>query len=423
MYTRLTTRLKQHLIFAQPLRERDFAFLWAGQLISSLGDSIWTIAIAWQVLAMGSAADLARVMVFYSTPQIILLLLGGIVIDHLPRRMLMGMTDLIRGFAVLGVVVLLLLNKLEIWHLYGVSALLGLGSALYNPAFKSMLREIFDTSNLLLQSNALVSFSSGVRRIIGPAIGGLMIALVGVTGGMISNMISFFVSAVCVTLIQRRAERQMSKQPLTTSSRLKQYWQGLAEGFRAVAKSPWIRTSICFSMAINVAVFGPLLVGLPALVQATFNDVAILGLLTAAEGGASVLTALAIGQYGRVPRRGLVAYGGIFSAGLGLLLLGGMAQTTWLILGLLGMVLVGLGTIVFTVIWDTTVQEMIPHEVLGRVVSIDYFVSFALLPLTYTATGTALQYIPVTSVFIIGATITMFLSGLLMTTHTIRYVK
>src|SRR5579885_3757517 len=98
------------------LSHRSFAMLWSGQTISRLGDSLYTIALAWFVLEKtGSAAAMGLVLICSTVPMLLLLLVGGVAVDRLPRLRLMLASDLLRGVVVALIAVLSFQQWLQLW--------------------------------------------------------------------------------------------------------------------------------------------------------------------------------------------------------------------------------------------------------------------------------------------------------------------
>src|SRR3954451_17147198 len=164
----------------RPLGIRDFALLWAGMTVSFLGDGLYMVAIAWQVYAISNAPTaLALVGSAWTVPQILLLLLGGVVSSRFERRVLLMLSDAIRGSAIAAIGFLAVTGKLELWHAIVLVAVYGAGGALFAPAFTGIVRDVVPR-DLLLEANSLDSFVRPLCvRIIGPAIGGALIGLAG----------------------------------------------------------------------------------------------------------------------------------------------------------------------------------------------------------------------------------------------------
>ena len=98
------------------LKERDFALLWSGQTVSSLGDGIFTIALALEALHIDPhPSGLAFVLAARAVPSVCLALVGGVVVDRVPRRMAMLVSDVVRGVAVASIAVLVATGALHLW--------------------------------------------------------------------------------------------------------------------------------------------------------------------------------------------------------------------------------------------------------------------------------------------------------------------
>src|SRR5512137_2133759 len=111
---------------------RPFAFLWTGQTVSRLGDSLYRIALAWWVLEeTGSAAAMGSVLVFSTVPMLVFMLYGGVMVDRLPRPLVMVLSDLLRGLLVAGIAILAALDLLQVWQIFIASAIFGLLSAFF----------------------------------------------------------------------------------------------------------------------------------------------------------------------------------------------------------------------------------------------------------------------------------------------------
>src|SRR5437763_17004302 len=101
------------------LRGRSFALLWTGQSLSRLGDFVYEIALAWWVLQKtGSAQTMSLVLIFAITPSVLFSLIGGVVVDRLPRVALMLASDIIRGLVAMAVAGLAFGGRLEVWHVF-----------------------------------------------------------------------------------------------------------------------------------------------------------------------------------------------------------------------------------------------------------------------------------------------------------------
>ncbi|HEY9526337.1 MAG TPA: MFS transporter, partial [Anaerolineales bacterium] len=161
------------------LRHRPFAWLWTGQTTSRLGDSLYRIALSWWVLEKtGSAVAMGTVLIFSQIPLLLFLLIGGVVVDRLPRIRIMFVSDVLCGLVVTFVAFFSWLELLEIWHIYIASILFGFVEAFFFPAYQAVIPEI-TPSELLTSANSLSGLSQRVTGIVGPALGATLVAAGG----------------------------------------------------------------------------------------------------------------------------------------------------------------------------------------------------------------------------------------------------
>lgn len=391
----------------EPLRERPFRLFWLGQTVSLLGDRVAAVALPFLVLELGgSATQLGQLSALYSAGQVLLLLLGGVLVDRIPRRNVLVVTDLIRGALVAGVVALLLGGGLTLAHLYAMYLLFGLCSAFFMPATASIVPETVPKP-LLVPANALRSFAGEFAGIVGPALGGILVGFGGLALALGFDALTFGVGVACLLLMRVRPR------PATPTLGKPRYWQDLGEGFRLIARSQWLWATILIFAFVNVFFAGATSVLFPLLAKERLGDPQVLGWLFSGVAAGSLLSALLLGRLGRVARRGLAAYAGVAASGLALL---GLALAPHPAVAVALAMLMGGSLVVFGVIWESTVQELVPLEALGRVHSVDMLGSFALLPLGFLAVGWLATHLGVTPSLLIcgGAVVLLAGTGLLV---------
>jgi MFS family permease len=397
------------------LSHRPFALLWSGQTISRLGNSLYRIALAWWVLEKtGSATAMGTVLIFSSVPMLIFLLVGGVVTDRFPRLRVMWLSDLLSGLVVTVVAILAATRLLEVWHVYIASILFGLVSAFFNPAATAVIPEV-TPQGLLTSANSLNSLSRQGTSIIGPAIGASIVALGGTSLAFGLDALSFFISAACILPILRsNPELDQAPAPvISTQNGLRTVFADLREGWQAVAASAWLWITIVIFAFVNVTSGSPMSVSLPFLVSDNLHaDVAMLGLFTSVSSAGYVIGAVWLGHYTRIRRRGPLAYIATLMIGVAVAVFG---LTTFIPLLAAAAFLEGLAMSVFGLIWDNSLQVLVPRKLLGRVAAIDSLGSFVLLPIGYGIAGWATDLIGAPLVFLIGgvATVALALLGLM----------
>ena len=146
---------------------RSFALLWSGQIISRLGDSLFTIALAcWVLQKTGSATAMSIVLICTTIPMLLLILFGGVAVDRFPRVRLMLVSDLLCGCLVVLIAYLSFQQRLELWQIFIMSALFGVMQAFFSPAYTALIPDLVPTE-LLPSANSLKSISMQVAQFIG----------------------------------------------------------------------------------------------------------------------------------------------------------------------------------------------------------------------------------------------------------------
>jgi len=400
------------------LRHRPFALLWTGQTTSRLGDNLYHIALAWWVLEeTGSAVAMGTVFVLGQVPMLVFLLVGGVVVDRLPRIRIMFGADLVNGIVVTLVAVFAWLNLLEIWHVYVASMIFGLVEAFFFPAYAAVVPQI-TPPDLLTSANSLSGLSQRMTGIIGPTLGAALVAGGGTPLAFGLDALSFFVSALCVLPILRaNVEESLKEDAAERAARstsindlIKHGFADLRQGWNAVIAVPWIWIAILFYGFVNITEASPRNVAMPFLIKDDLRaGIGLYGLLGSADSLGFALGAIVLGQFARLRRRGWLLYGSTIVVGAILLPFAWKLAIPVLIAC---MFVHGVCFAVGGLIWTHSLQEMVPPKLLGRVSSIDALGSFVLLPIGFAVAGWATELLGAPMVFLIGGFGTMLLAVL-----------
>jgi len=376
---------------------RSFALLWSGQIVSRLGDSLYTIALAWWVLQKtGSAAAMGVVLICSTIPMLLLLLFGGVIVDRLPRVRLMLASDLLRG-ALVGLIAFLSFQQwLVLWQIFVLSALFGTVEAFFYPAYTALVPDLVPT-DLLPSANSLRSISLDAGQFIGPAIGATIIALGGTSLAFALDGVSFVISALCLIALP--------KVPTLRSPAEKEagILQDMREGINTVLHSPWLWITLVVASVSTVFLIGPYEAALPLLVKQRFGaQVGFYGLLTSLSAIGSVIGAFWLGHFKRLRWRGWLTYGTWLIASL-MLMVVGLPLSIWVVS--VAIFIQGAVIVIIGLAWMNTLQEFVPSDLLGRVASIDILVSSGLLPIGYGLAGIAADRLGASVVFVLGGAI------------------
>lgn len=376
-----------------PLRDRDFALLWAGMTISLIGDGIYLVAIAWQAYDISNTPSaLAVVGLAWSIGLTLFLLTGGVVSDRLDRRRVMIAADLVRAAVLVLMGVLAISGALEIWHMVVLVLFYASGEAFFGPALGALIPDILEDEQLV-QASALEQFvRQTCKRMIGPALGGLIVAVVGAGTAFLIDAGTFLVSAAVIALIRKRPARSPTQGSTVRGDML--------DGLRYVRQHRWLWVTFTISSVTMLLFFGPVEVLLPYIVRNELDgDAGVFGLVLAADGAGSILASIIIGRRD-LPRRYLTVLYACWGAGTLPLVGYAVATSVWqlMILAALFGAMITIGLIIFITLQNTRV----PADMRGRIHSVDLFTSTGLAPLSFAMTGPAAALLGVHTTLIIA---------------------
>jgi MFS family permease len=397
------------MVGSTPLRRRDFRLLWLGMSVSLIGDGIFIVAIAWQAYTLSDQpSSLAYVGLATSLPQIAFLLVGGAVSDRMHRQRILVLSDLTRGLSLVALGALVALNDVHLWELYVVAAVIGTATAFATPAFEALVPQLVPEGELI-RANAVDQVARPLTmQLAGPALGGVAIATVHVAGALDLDALTFLISAICVL--------RMEPLPRGDASGISMGHE-VREGLRYVRRHVWLWGTFLSATFTYLFFIGPTQVLLPYLVRNWLHQGAATYGLVLTAGGVGALFGGLLMSRGRDPRHPVVwmyvwwTVATLAVAGYGL------ATGAW---GLaLAAVVVNGAEAVGAVIWATLKQRRIPNSMLGRVSSIDWCLSSALLPLSYALTVPLAHYLGARTMLVMagagGAAMTLgflFLPGM-----------
>jgi MFS family permease len=283
------------------LKQRDFALRWSGQAVSQLRDGVFTVALAIEALRVDRhAVGLSYVLAARLIPAVLFTLAGGVLVDRVPRRFVMLVSDLARGLAVGVVCVLVAIGHIDLVGLICMALVFGIGDAGFYPASVAITPELVP-AELLLGASALTGTSLQLAGVlIGPAIGGLLVGFLGTAWGFGIDAASFLFSAAAIcTMTGRSAPIPSEQSPLAD----------LREGLRFCLSEPWLWATTLGTALDNFVAFSPLGALIPLLVKHVLHGAsADLGLVLAA-GGLGGLAATVYAGRRPPPRHRLIHIG------------------------------------------------------------------------------------------------------------------
>ena len=410
-----------------PLRRRNFALLFAGQLISGLGDQAYSIALPWTVLAVtGDARQMAVVLAAGAVPRMLALLLGGALADRLSPRLVMLVTDAGRTAVVAALGVTLFAGLPPLWVVAALAALEGLGTGFFQPSFPAITPSLVPAEELPA-ANGMMMIIQFISLVIGPLLGGVATAAQASVAFLIdaASFAASFVTLGAIRLPHRSREASRTRGSLAGD---------IGAGLRYTLAQPLSRTTIAVSTLGNFGLSGVANLSLIVLSRNLSPSAVTLGVLFAAVGVGGIVGGLAAGAVGRWRGRGLVvallwvlvvalfaaiplvagpraselAFAPSLAPNLRLPIIAGL-------LGLIGMIL-ALGDTVFT----TILQQKIDPSYMARVFSVQLLAGGLSLPLSLLAAGYVTAVWGPGVAFLAGAAIFVPASALALFSREIR---
>jgi MFS family permease len=384
------------------LRQRNFRLFWSGQIISLMGSQMQAIGQAWLVLLLThSAWQIGLVGALQALPILLFSIFGGVFADRWPKRRVLLVTQSAAAIQALLLWILLATGTLQLWHLYVLGLLLGLTYSLGRPASRAFVVEMVGREDLP-NAIALNSSLSSLASIVGPALGGIIIAASGVPLLFLLNALSFLPVIVGLALIKSHelyTQVRISEQQNT--------WQSLREGMDYVWKTPAVLLVI-------------LVVGLVLLFGANFDVVLPLiatdvlhagatglGLLSTANGVGALLSALWLAWSNRKPTIRYLLIGMLIFAVLEVI----FALTHLYPLSLILIASVGFTEEAFAAPAMTMLQMVTPDHLHGRVISVQVLFFDGSLPLGYLLIGWLAGLFGPSNALLIGALLTLIVVG------------
>ena len=373
------------------LRHRNFQLFFAGQFISLTGTWMQSVAQSWLVYRLTGSVLLLGLVAFASQlPVFLFAPFGGAAADRYDRRRILILTQTAAMITASVLAILTLTGAIEVWHLFILATCFGLANAFDIPTRQAFVTDMVGREDLL-NAIALNSSMFNGARIVGPAIAGILVALVGEGWCFFGNAVSY-IAVISGILLMRITPVIRERKGSTLSN--------IAEGFSFVAKTPPIRGLLLLLGLVS-------LMGMPyAVLMPIFADEILgggaetLGLLMGASGAGALAAALILASRREV--FGLGRWVAFASSGLGIsLILFSFSSYFWL--SLLLLIPVGFSMMTQMSSSNTLIQAMVPDELRGRVMSVYSMMFMGMAPLGALLAGTLAG--------ILGAPYTVALGG------------
>ncbi|WP_045732062.1 MFS transporter [Pseudarthrobacter chlorophenolicus] len=385
----------------RPFIHREYRVLIAALAISIFGSGMWAVAMVYQVIHLGGGPlELSLVAAAGSVGLVAFVLAGGIAADRVPQRRLIIAVEGANLAVIAAVSGLAMAGWLQLWHVAAGAFVLGVGAAFFFPAYSAILPRILPAEDLLAANGMEGTMRPVLQQAAGPAVAGILVAALSpslaVTGVAACHLLAFIVLNF---LGQHALAAGADGGPRPKSSLV----QDLREGVSYTIRTPWLLWTLIWACISVLFLIGPIEVLLPFLVRDQLGgDSSMFGFLLAVMGVGAALGSLVTASL-RLPRRYLTVM--MVSWGVGSLPIAavGLMDNFWLMAAAL--FIWGATGSVGMVIWGTLLQRRVPPHLLGRISSLDFFVSLALMPVSMALAGPAAEVLPIWLIFLVAGVV------------------
>lgn len=383
-----------------PFRSASYRKLALALVLSTFAGGVWLVALVWEVIRTGGGPGQLSVVSTCAAIGVLLpALLGGVVADRIPQKSILLCVAAVEFLGMSLIAVLSLADLTQVWHLAAVSFVTGMGMAFYYPAYSAWLPAMVPEEDLL----AVNGFEGMVRPTVGQAIGP---GIAGIIVGAASPGAAFTVAAassaagllalsvVPKTPVRRDLGAVPGGHPVTSAL------SDMAEGFRYMVRTPWLLATLLFASLMILVMMGPLEVLIPFLVKDKLgggpHDHAM---VMAAFGVGGAVGSLVMASR-PMPKRYLTLMNLMWGVGCLPFVVMGVTSHIWVVVAC-AFVLGALFSAPM-VIWGTLLQRRVPPALLGRVASLDFFVSVSLMPVSMALAGPVADLIGLSATFLIA---------------------
>lgn len=397
----------------------SFRLLWAGAALASVSEQLFVVCLTLLVLDLaGPGATLGLVLAVAAVPRAVLLPFGGVLADRVDAAKIVVASIWARTAVLAVLAALVVLGPPPILVIAGLAGLLGVLDAVYYPASLALLPRVVGPAELP-RANAFVQGAESAGDLFGPAVAAGIVVVAGLGGGLSTVAWLYLLAAVALAAFARRFARTVPVRTQVRSAAPVPGRHALREGVRYAWGEPVVRTILLVLAVLNVAVVGPVLVGGAVLAEQRLGGTATLGLVFAGFGAGSLLGLLAAGA--RPPtRRGLVIVAGTALIGVGTALFGFVGA---LLPAVAVAAVVGVSAAYLGVVLVSWLQERVPEELRGRVMSLVALSVVASDPLSFALAGVLLPAGTTTLFVVCGGAVVLTAGAAAAASHAVRSLR
>ncbi|MBI4312793.1 MAG: MFS transporter [Chloroflexi bacterium] len=398
-------RKRFNLTTFSSLQYRDFRFLWGSTFFTAAGNWIQQITLGWLVYHLTSSAFLTgAISGVRALPFLFVGPIAGVIADRVDRKLLLIVNHALLGLLGLIFALLIAFDLIQVWHIFVFGFLSGVLWSMNNPVRQTLVPALVPRQ-ALMNAIALNSAAFNLTRMLGPALGGLLIVAFGPATNFFIQCVAYMAVTLMV-LPMRIPAKARSEAPS------KSVVADLKDGLRYVAKEPTTLALVLVGLIPSIFMM-PFTQGLMPVFakEALHVDADGLGIIYAAAGVGAFVGTMTLASLSSISRKGILMIAAASIAGLSLM---AFSEIAWLPLAIVVIAIQGGFQMVYNSTNNTVLQIITPDEYRGRVMSI-YMLDHGLAPLGSFFAGAVAEFAGVRLAMLAGGGITLLLVLLLAT--------
>lgn len=385
-----------------PFRHAAYRWLGTALVLTSFAGGVWVVALVWEVIRIGGGASALSVVSTAGAVGVLLpALLGGVVADRVPQKLILLATTTVELVGVALIAALSFADVAQLWHLAAVAFTAGTAMAFYYPAYSAWLPALVPEEDLLAVNGFEGMVRPTIGQALGPAVAGGVVGASSSSAAIAVAAAAYLAGLLVLAMVPLTAVRREIAAPDADSHPVRTVLADMREGFAYMVRTPWLLATLLFASVMVLVMMGPLDVLVPFLIKDRLGggpgDHA---LVMACFGIGGAVGSLVTGSL-PMPRRYLTWMNLMWGVGCLPFLVIGYATAVWQVAA--AAFVIGVLFSAPMVIWGTLLQRRVPPELLGRVASLDFFVSISLMPVSMAIAGPVADLIGLRATFAIAA--------------------
>ncbi|MRG86940.1 MFS transporter [Salinibacillus xinjiangensis] len=380
-------------------KNKNFLYLFISSLMSAPGYYVYIMGAEWLMLSItDNRFFFGLLFISASIPRLLFLSVGGVLADRVEKKVILFLTDITRSFFVFLVLLLIVTDLIQAWHLILLAGLFGISDAFSYPTTDSLTAELLNEHELQ-RGNSLIQMTKQVSPILGPVLGGSLIYFIGFTGVFTVAFVMLAIASLTVWRVKIQASEQ---EEIKESA-----FADFKKGIQYIKANQLLQSIMIMGFVVNFFVAGPLSMGIPILVKDVFQENALaLTILQVSLGVGAILGSIILSirkdfkKPGRVLLTSLTIFGVLYA-------LTGFAFHLYLNALLIFVAAICLQFINIPLV--TLIQRTTDKKMIGKMMSMLMMVSTGLVPVSFLVTSILMAFqIQITQIMICGGIVTNY---------------